>query len=65
MINLVLLEEAMKIRGVSREELCRKLGVKEHTFSRRVRNGVISTSEAEKIRCILELEDPGEIFFAR
>ncbi len=64
MINIVLLEEAMENRGVSKGELCRKLGLSEVTFGRKIRRGIINTEEAEKIRRILELEEPAKIFFA-
>ncbi len=64
MINIVLLEKEMAKRKVGKDELCRKLGLPHGSFSRIIKKGVISTREAEKIRVILELSDPGSIFFA-
>lgn len=40
------------------------MGLLTDSFSRKIKKGVISTDEAEKIRVILALSDPGRIFFA-
>ena len=64
MINIVLLEKAMEKQKVGKDELCRKLGLPHGSFGRKIAKGVINTQQAEKIRVILELSDPGSIFFA-
>ena len=64
MLNIALLEEEMAKKSVGKDELCRKLGLPHGSFSRKIKKGVISTDEAEKIRVILALSDPGRIFFA-
>ncbi len=64
MVNIALLEEEMAKKNVGKDELCRKLGLTPGSFSRKIKNGVINTDEAEKIRVILALSDPGKIFFA-
>lgn len=64
MVNIALLEKEMAKKNVGKDELCRELGLPHGSFSRKIKKGVISTVEAEKIRIILELSDPGRIFFA-
>lgn len=64
MINIVLLEEEMARCGITEEEMCQRLGLSRGVYCRKIRKGVINTEEAEKMRVILGLKDPGKIFFA-
>lgn len=64
MINMELLFHEMKKKGVTMAELCQNLGTNQIIFSRKIRKGRINTAEAEKIRRMLDIKDPGRIFFA-
>ena len=64
MINVDLLLKEMEKKGVTEAELCRNLGMSKITFSRKIKKGRLNTEEAEKIRRMLDIKDPGRIFFA-
>lgn len=64
MINMDLLKKEMIKSGITEEELCQKLGISKRVYCRKIKKGVINTEEAEKMRVILGLKNPGRIFFA-
>ncbi len=64
MINVDLLLKEMEKKGVTEAELCRNLGMSKIIFSRKIKKGRLNTEEAEKIRRMLDIKDPGRIFFA-
>lgn len=51
-------------RGLSQRKVAEQLGMTEKTFYTKMKKGVFGTDEAEKIICILKIENPAEIFFA-
>ena len=51
-------------RGLSQRKVAEQLGMTEKTFYTKMKKGVFGTDEAEKIICILGIENPAEIFFA-
>lgn len=59
-----LLLKEMEKKGVTEAELCRNLGMSKIIFSRKIKKGRLNTEEAEKIRRMLDIKDPGRIFFA-
>ena len=65
MINIDLLLKEMEKKGVTEAELCRNLGMSQIAFSRKIKKGRLNTEEAEKIRRMLDIKDPGRIFFAQ
>lgn len=64
-MDKVLLEYEMKKKGVSVDQLCKRLGISRSAFYRKC-NGVseFTLSEIKKIVEILHLESPMAIFFA-
>lgn len=64
MINMELLLNEMEKKGVTMSDLCRNLGTNQIVFGRKIKKGIINTAEAEKIRRMLDIKDPGRIFFA-
>ena len=65
-MDKALLEYHMKVKGVTRKEMCSKLGIDHSTFYRKC-NGKseFTQSEIQAIVDILQLESPMAIFFAK
>ena len=64
MMNTARLEYEMKLRGVTRSDLCKDLGMSRSAFYRKC-NGIseFTQSEIQKIVDVLELDTPVGIFF--
>lgn len=63
MINVNLLKAEITKNGYTQSEFCKKIGMAHSTFIRKMRIGVISTAEAQKMAEILRIEEPNKIFF--
>lgn len=64
MINVNLLKSEIVKNGMTQDEFCKKIGMAHSTFIRKMRMGVVSTKEAQKMISILDIKNPSEIFFA-
>lgn len=64
MINVNLLKSEIVKNGMTQEEFCKKIGMAHSTFIRKMRIGVVSTEEAQKMISLLKITNPSEIFFA-
>ena len=65
MADLNLLKSEIVKKGYTQRAFCEKIGMPQSTFSRRMKSGIFKTDEAAKIIEVLELENPGEIFFVK
>jgi len=55
---------AMARKGYSQKMLAKAIGVSEQTLTRKIKRGVFGTDEVSMIVSVLEIHDPGPIFFA-
>lgn len=63
-MNVNLLKSEIVKKGFTQSSFCDEIGMPKATFSRRMKQGVFKTDEATRIIQVLELDNPGEIFFA-
>ena len=49
--------------GFTHEEVAKNIGMSAKTFSLKLKKGVFSTEEAEKMIALLQMENPADIFF--
>lgn len=57
------LEKLIKAKGYTFDEMAKLLGVPSNSFSIKLKQGIFGSEEIEKMRIILEIENPEEIFF--
>jgi len=63
-MNTLKLKGAMAEKGYTQSRLADAIGISRNRFSAKINGkGVFTLEEAEKIRCVLALEDPSAIFF--
>ena len=65
MIDKNKLRAAWVEKGFTQSDVAQKIGLSDVTFSRRMRNGVFSTDEAQRMIDLLSIEKPGDIFFTK
>ena len=65
MINVNILKAKIVENGYTQAEFCKKLGMAESTFIRKLKKGTITLKEAEKMIELLGIKNPAEIFFAK
>ena len=64
-MDKALLEYVMKTQGVSRSELCKRIGISLCTFSKKMCGKTQFTlDEVKAIMSVLDIKDPTPIFFA-
>ncbi len=51
-------------RGLSQRKVARSLGMSEKTFYAKMKKGVFDSAEMEAMITLLQIENPGDIFFA-
>lgn len=51
-------------KGMSQREMARRLGMSEATFYRKIKERRFDSDEMENMITILNIDNPGEIFFA-
>lgn len=56
----ILIEE----KGYSFEEFAKILGISNGTFNNNCNKGIFGSDEIEKMRIVLDIKNPGDIFFA-
>lgn len=64
MVDTKLLKSEIVKMGFSQCEFCKKIGMPQSTFIRRMRKGVFKTDEVSEITRVLKLKKPEQIFFA-
>lgn len=52
-------------KGLSQKAVAKELGINEATFYRKMKRGVFDSDEMYELVRILEIENPGDIFFAQ
>jgi transcriptional regulator with XRE-family HTH domain len=52
-------------KGMTQEKVANELGITPKTFNLKLKKGVFSSDEIEKMIKILNIEDPISIFFAK
>ncbi len=57
------LKGIIKGRGMTQADVARRLGISLRTFNSKINKGVFGTDEMERMIEILQMEDPGRIFF--
>ena len=63
MIKVNELKGLMVARGYTQVELAKKLGISRRTLSSRFKNGIFPSNEMELLIEILDIKNPGYIFF--
>lgn len=64
MLNVKLLKAEIVKNGMTQDEFCKKINMAHSTFIRKMRIGVVTTEEAQKMIQLLKIKNPSEIFFA-
>ncbi len=64
-MNRNLLRAEMVKSGMTQEKVAKAIGMSTSTFSRKMKNGVFGTDEAEKMINLLEIKNPCGIFFGQ
>ena len=64
MLDKRMLNAEIAKNGLTKRELCKKIGMAQSTFVRKVRTGIFKTNEVEAIISVLNIKNPSEIFFA-
>lgn len=63
-MNKYKLEYYRKIKGLSTDELCKKIGISKIAYYRKINNkSQFNREEIEKIINVLQIPDPMDIFF--
>ena len=65
MINVKLLKAEIVKNGMTQDEFCKKIDMAHSTFIRKMRVGVVTTEEAQRMIQILEIKNPAEIFLQK
>lgn len=65
MIDTKALKSIIFDRGLSQRKIANQIGIAEKTFYTKMARGVFGSDEIEKMICILKIEDPVRIFFAK
>ena len=65
MIKVNLLKAQIVKNGMTQKELCKKIGMAESTFIRKMKRGVLNTDEAQRIVQELDICNPECIFLPR
>ncbi len=64
MVNVNLLKSEIVKNGLTQAELCKKIGMAHSSFIRKMKNGVFTTAEAERLITVLGIQNPVDVFFA-
>lgn len=63
MINRNALKGKIAENGMTQESVAKAIGMSSATFTRRMKEGVFGTDEAEKMIDLLKIDNPSYIFF--
>ena len=55
---------ALARKGYTQKRLAKEIGMSEHTMVRKIKLGIFGTNEVAKILSVLDIHNPGPIFFA-
>lgn len=58
-----LLKAEIVKNGLTQKDFCKNIGMSQSTFIRKMRKGVFNSNEIEKMVCVLNINNPAEIFF--
>lgn len=64
MIDVNLLKAEIVKNGMTQTEFCTAIGMAHSTFIRKMKRRTVNTDEAEKMAKVLNIKEPGKIFFA-
>ncbi len=64
MVRTDILRGKIAEKGLNLKKVAKSLGMTPKTLSEKMKKGVFDTDEAEKLVELLEIENPGRIFFA-
>jgi len=65
MVAANLLRAEMAKAGMTQASLAKEIGVSPQTLSKKLKKGVLGSDEIERILCVLQIEDPMSVFFAK
>lgn len=65
MVNTMELKACMVRAGYTQKDLAKEVGMSAKTFYSKMKSGKFGLDEANRIALILNISDPGTIFFAR
>ena len=65
MINVNELKAEIVRNGMTQQQFCKKIGMAQSTFVRKMHLGVVNTDEAVKMIEVLNIKDPAKIFLKR
>lgn len=65
MVRVNELKKLINKRGYTMKEIAYLLGLSSRILENRLENGVLGSEDIEKMRIILKIKNPGEIFFAQ
>jgi len=65
MFNPNQLRAEMARAGMTQKQVANSIGISENTFSKKMKDGSFGLEEAEKMITLLDIQDPGAVFFAR
>ncbi len=64
MVDIHRLDREIKNRGLAQREVAKALDLSEKTFALKMKEGTFDTQEAQRLVRLLDLKEPGAIFFA-
>ena len=65
MIDTNALKGAIVTKGLTQEEVAKKIGIQPQTFYRKMDRGIFLSNEIEFMIDLLDIQDPVAIFFAK
>lgn len=65
MISVCKLKGIIAEKGLSQRKVARALGVSENTFYRKMHAGVFNSNEMNALIKLLNIDNPGDIFFPK
>lgn len=64
MIRVNKLKALFVEKGFTQQEMANQLGITDVTLSRKLNRGIFNSDEIYKMVQLLDIDDPGDIFFA-
>lgn len=65
MVNTSSLKGIIVSRGLTQQDVAKRLGLSPKTFYARMKKGVFMSDEIEQMIDLLEIDNPSSIFFAK
>ena len=64
-MNVCKLRGIIAEKGLTQEQVAKEIGITPKTFYSKMKKGVFGTDEAMRIAVLLDIKDPGSIFFSK